>query len=298
MSRDDTTLIIKELFSAQFGNTIDEVIRCHQKNLDQQARSFNCRRFNLRDVEKVADLMNVFGEVQIALSIVYEECKQTTNEDRRNGSELGRLGEILRLKDLPLSSAHCGELIHSTDILQPYKPTQRLLSLLYASIAAKKICLLTGPPVSGKTSSVFELARCLNKKLYYISMHAETTITDLIGGIVPVSLKESVSERRSACILATEMTAKYPTNAIKMVADKARFSVPANQEKINKSGAQKKKLEKLKKLINTSESRVHLCKNDGFSFVDGPLLRALNLFLPEPKIYHVRSCRLGKQCFP
>ncbi|PAA85953.1 hypothetical protein BOX15_Mlig028342g1 [Macrostomum lignano] len=200
-----------------------------------------------------------------ALRIVYHECDPEAIS--------GQLGEALSDDCMLPSHLDIGEVIHSRDSLRKVKPTQRLLSLLHASIAAKKVCLLTGPPASGKTSAVFELARRLKKKIYFIPIHAETSIADLLGGIAPTDLQETGDDqRKNAQSLAATMAKRYPDDAIQIIAPK---TAKIKRHAEHKPTSQKKKLKNLKKIVGESAIGSEKYKNDGFKFIDGPLLSAL-----------------------
>ncbi|PAA48319.1 hypothetical protein BOX15_Mlig003175g2, partial [Macrostomum lignano] len=182
---------IIEKFRNEFGPNTEAVASFHWQMV-ASCKDHACpsghfdRKFNLRDVEKVVGLLNAHNTVKEALGIVYCECSSSSS------SETQELISKLAVCESPEETAKRaftsrGDFLHSSQRLNPCDASDRLVRLLQQSIGSGKILLLLGPPVSGKSSAVAELARRCSKQLVTVAVHADTDVCDLIGGFSPVS---------------------------------------------------------------------------------------------------------------
>ena len=67
--------------------------------------------------------------------------------------------------------------------------TLRLMEQIAQCVNLNESSLLVGETGTGKTTSVQELAKLLNKKLHVFNMNQNTDSSDLLGGFKPVDLK-------------------------------------------------------------------------------------------------------------
>ncbi|CAH1795989.1 unnamed protein product [Owenia fusiformis] len=154
----------------------------------------------------------------------------------------------------------------------------RRLDLVNIAVNSQCAVILTGPPVSGKTTIVQELARLKNKRLYTIAMNADMEINDLIGGFAPVNPEYlDNSFRRQIQKLANTLIQAIPVKCVQYVIDRLECGHinEVASTLVNDSRESVALIQQIQHLLDRESNLEKSAFVTGFRFIPGPIIDAM-----------------------